>query len=261
MTAVLNEPGGLRDVAIAELSRKTLRRMEGDLLARHHLAMVAADGAYCDALVAQGWDRARAAGTEGVGEYPTFRARVTTASPASLDPPLIARVVDLEAAPLEDAIRRGPALLAEPELATWIVEPRTLAPYLEEITAIRESPLVLSRPQQEERAQAVIARAVRELFGGEPAVTYRRRLEEMAYWLHAAGRRDAALTAVATARALATSTDGGAGIPFFEELARRSFALVFAEAAERAKAEAESSVLVRPGMAGALRPPRQPPFR
>src|SRR5205085_6681652 len=136
---VLNEPGGLRDVATAELSRKTLRRMQRDLLAQHRLTMVAADGAYCDALIAQGWDRARAAGTEGVGEYPTYRARLTSASPASLDPPLIARVADLDAAPLDDAVRRGAGLLAEPELASWIVEPRALAPYLDEITAVRDS--------------------------------------------------------------------------------------------------------------------------
>jgi hypothetical protein len=235
--------------------------MERDMLAQHRLAIVAADGAYCDALVAQGWDRARAAGTEGVGEYPTYRARLTTADPAPLDPPLIARVTDFDAAALDDAARGGATLLAEPELASWMIEPRTLAPYLEEIAAARDSPLVLSRPQQEERAQAVIARAVRELFGGAHADTYRRRLEEMAYWFHAAGRRDAALVAAATARALATSADGGSSVPFFEELARRSFALVFAAAAERAAAEAESSVLVRPGTPSAVRPPRQPPFR
>src|SRR5205085_3343247 len=54
LTAILNEPGGLRDVALAEMSRKTLRRMERDLQARHHLRMVAADGAYCDALLEEG---------------------------------------------------------------------------------------------------------------------------------------------------------------------------------------------------------------
>jgi len=37
LTAVLNEPGGLRDVALADMPRKTLRRMEQDLQARARL--------------------------------------------------------------------------------------------------------------------------------------------------------------------------------------------------------------------------------
>src|SRR6185369_958232 len=134
---------------------------------------------------------------------------------------------------------RGAALLGERELATWLVEPASLTPYLEEIAGVRDSPIVLSRPQQEERAQAIIARAVRELFGDVAAAAYRRRLEEMAYWFHASGRREPALIAAATARALARSTHGGEGIPFFEELTRRSFGVIFAQAAERAKVEAE----------------------
>jgi hypothetical protein len=257
LTAVLNEPAGLRDVAIAELSRKALRRMEQDLETRHGLRMVGAAAGYADALVAEGFTRARAAGIPGVGEYPTYRARLLTSEPESLAPPLIARVVDLAAAPLADATRRGPALLDERELASWLLERETVTPFAREIAAARESPLLLSRPQQEERVTGIVSRALRELFGGTAGDAYRRRLEEMAYYLHATGRRELALAAVATAQALAASTRGGEGIPFFEELARRSFGMVMAEDAERAKVEAESSVLVRPGapQPAARRPP------
>src|SRR6185369_3686170 len=45
MHAILNEPDGLRDVTLAEVARKALRRMQGDLEARHHLKMMPADGA------------------------------------------------------------------------------------------------------------------------------------------------------------------------------------------------------------------------
>ena len=262
LTAVLNEPAGLRDVAIAELSRKTLRRMERDLETRHGLRMVAADAAYADALVAEGFARARVAGTQGVGEYPTYRARLTAAGPESREPPLIARIVDLAATPLHDAARRGPALLDEREFASWHLERDTIAPFVREIEAARESPLLLSRPQQEERVRGVVSRALRELFGGESVDAYRRRLEEMAHYLHATGRRDLALVAAGTAAALGASTRGGEGIPFFEELARRSFGVVLAEDAERAKADAESSVLVRPGAAAQRgAPPRAAPPR
>jgi hypothetical protein len=253
LTAILNEPAGLRDVSIAELPRKTLRRMERDLQARHHLRMISADGTYCDALLAEGFARARATGAAGVGEYPTYRARLTTAEPAPRDPPLAARVLGA----IEDesaALAGGAALLDEPEFTTWRLERPALAAHLADVAAARESPLVLSRPQQEERVRDVVARAMRELFGGEGGVAYRRRLEEMAYYLQATGRRAPALAAWGTARALAVSTAGSAGIPFFEELMRRSFAVLLEEDAARARDAAKGSVLVRPGAAPAGTP-------
>ena len=258
LTAIVNEPAGLRDASLAELPRKTLRRMERDLQASHRLRMVAADGAYCDALLAEGFARARAAGTGGVGEYPTFRARLTSAEPAPRDPPLAARVLGEAGRDVADGAR----LLDELEFTTWRLERPALAAYVAEIAAVRESPLVLSRPQQEERVRAVVARALRELFAEDGGAAYRRRLEEMAYYLDATARRPLAIVALASAQALAASTAGGEGIPFFEELTRRSFAVLLEEDAARAREEAQGSVLVRPGVAGAAsRGARVPPIR
>ncbi|HEY2385523.1 MAG TPA: hypothetical protein VGK30_01060 [Candidatus Binatia bacterium] len=253
LTAILNEPGGLRDVALAEMPRKQLRRMEQDLHSRHRLRMVTADAAYCDALLEEGFARARAAGTQGVGEYPAFRARLFSTEPAPRDPPLAARVLGGDVA---SAVTDGPALLAEPEFLTWLLDRSVLGPYAAEVNAARESPLVLSRPQQEERGRAIIARALRELFAGEAGLPYRRRLEEMAYFLHATGRPALARAALASAEALGASPTGGEGVPFFEELTRRSFALLLQEDATRARVESESSLLVRPG--AATQPPRRP---
>jgi len=258
LTAIVNEPAGLRDASLAELPRKTLRRMERDLQASHRLRMVAADGAYCDALLAEGFARARAAGTGGVGEYPTFRARLTSSEPAPRDPPLAARVLGEAGRDVADGAR----LLDELEFTTWRLERPALAAYVAEIAAVRESPLVLSRPQQEERVRAVVARALRELFAEDGGAAYRRRLEEMAYYLDATARRPLAIVALASAQALAASTAGGEGIPFFEELTRRSFAVLLEEDAARAREQAQGSVLVRPGVAGAAsRGGRVPPIR
>jgi hypothetical protein len=257
VTAILNEPAGLRDVAVAELTRKALRRMEADMRERHRLRMVAADGGYCDALLWEGFTRARAAGTTGIGEYPTYRTRLVAHEPASPDPPLIARIVDLDSPATANAAADGARLLEQPEFMTWGPERAALAPYASEIASVRESTLVLSRPLQEERVAAIVARTVRELFGGDAAHAHRRRLEEMAYYLHATGRATEALVAAASARALATSGAGGEGIAFFEALARRAFAALLAEEGERAKVEAESSLLVRPGApAGPIAAPR-----
>ncbi len=256
MTAILNEPAGLRDVNLADLPRKSLRRMHDDLRTRHHVRMVEADGAYCDALAAQGFERARAGGiAEAVGQYPTLRARMTTHAPAPLTPPLIARV----APTLGDnpaALARGATLLDEIELATWLLPRDVLAPHLDAIAAARESPLVLSRPQQDERVQAALAEARRTLFGGPHADVYRRRLEETAYVLWTDGRRELAAAAAATARALAAGDDA---TPFVTELLRRSVGPIVAEDDAQARADAAGSVLVRPGGTPASGAPPLPP--
>jgi hypothetical protein len=255
MTAIVNEPAGLRDVTLAELSRKALRRMHDDLRARHHVRMVEADGAYCDALVAEGFERARAGGiAEAVGQYPTLRARMTSQPPAALTPPLAARVTPPLAVGAT-ALADGTKLLDEIEFTTWTLTREALAPHLAAIEAARESPLVLSRPQQEERVQAALAETRHTLFGGPAAAVYRRRLEEMAYVLHASGRPELAAAAAATATALA---DGNDATPFFTELLRRSVAPMVAEDDAKARAEAEGSVLVRPGVTPPRTAPRPP---
>lgn len=246
LTGVLNEPTGLREIASAELGRKKLRAMERDLHAKHRLRMVPADGRYCDALLCQGFARARAAGATGVGEFPTYRAQLVGTDPAPLEPPLIDRVLAPDDPAIAGAATRGADLLAEPEFATWLLERPLLASHLSEIAQAQESPLVLSRPQQEERVRSAAARALRELFADTGAAIYRRRLEEMAYYLHTTGRRELAAAAAATARALAATTRGGEGIAFCEELLRRSLTAHLAEDKARAEAESEGSVLVRP---------------
>ena len=80
----------------------------------------------------------------------------------------------------------------------------------------------------------------------------------MAYYLAATQRRELAVVALETARMLAAGPAGGEGIPFFEEITRRSVALLAEEDAARAKTEAEQSVLIRPGAGGAAARPRGP---
>ena len=255
LTSLVNEPGGLRDVAIAQLARKELARMRRDLATRHGLRLVPADGAYCDALLAEAFERARARAVQGIGEYPAYRARMLARPVAPLAPPLATRVLAPDEVASPAAVARSAALLDEPEFASWLVDRAALAPYLEEMTAARESPLLLTRPQQQERIERVIGRALRELFIDTGGAAYRRRLEEMAYYLQASDRPVLAVAAAAAAAALAASTHGGEGIPFFEALVRRSIAAHANEDARRAEREAGSSLLVKPSPALASHPP------
>jgi len=257
LTAIVNEPEGLRDVALAELGRKTLRRMEQDLRAQHGLRMIPIDAAYCDALLAEAYERARAAEVPGIGDYPTCRARMIADAPVPRGEALIERLLSSAELTSPAAIEHATALLGEHEFASWLLEEPVLRPYLDAILAVRDSPLLLSRPQQEDRVEDVVGRALRELFAGSISAAWRRRLEEMAYYLHATDRRQLAVAAAATAHALGTSSVGGQGIPFFEQLTRTSIAALAGAESQRAKEEERDSLIVKPSAATA--PPRVRP--
>src|SRR5262249_56441129 len=87
-------------------------------------------------------------------------------------------------------------LLEEPELRGWYPAPEAVAPFVEQIAEIRESPLLVSSAAQEERLREVLGRAAGSLF---PAPVVRRRLEGTAHVLAETRRPQAARRARAGA--------------------------------------------------------------
>jgi len=245
--ALINDPAGLREVELNLITRKGLRHLRDELATKHDLRLVEADWAYCDFLIhrAFGWSRART--TPMTGDYPALRAQLVRTPPSEDLPPLVFSRLDIDAIRRDaELLAHSDALLEEKEFRTWFLGPEQLKPYLDELASIRESPLVLNRPQQEERFRDVVERAVGDLFGGEWRAVYPRRLYEMAYFLAVTGRAPRAQEAVAVALALAGSERGGHGIPFCEHLARASLGVHFHAAVEQEQERAQSSLVVTP---------------
>src|SRR5262249_4065138 len=140
----------------------------------------------------------------------------------------------------------SPELLQEPELGGWIVAQEELKSYLDEIAEIRQSPLVLNKYQQEERGNAVVVRAVEQLFAAERSALMRRRLEDTAYYLARTGRTNAARWA---ASAAARIRDGEAlgRIPFFVQYLMRSMGLALSE--QQAQTEQQPRLIMTPAEA------------
>jgi hypothetical protein len=137
-------------------------------------------------------------------------------------------------------------LFEEPELQRWLLDATQVRPYIEQITRAQDSPLILNRYQQQDRVQMVITQAIDELFSGESGKVYARRLEEMAFYLAATERPDAAKRALAVAFALKNSPQGGKGIPFCEELVRQSIALHYQVERQKEQEETRGSLIMKP---------------
>lgn len=242
LSAVVNEPEGMRDVDAVIITRKVLRQVRREVEDQHHIIMVEADWRYCDFLMREGYERAQAQKQE-LASYPALRSHLVSSSPSASEPPIYRHLdpaaIEADTALVEDSAR----LLEEQELQGWLLDEEQAKRYVEQITEARESPLILNRYQQQDRVRDIINKAVEEMFSDGGATAYARRLEDTAFYLFATGREAQARRALATALALKKSEKGGRGIPFCEELVRRSIALYYGEEETREREQASGPIM------------------
>lgn len=249
--AVVNDPAGMHEADLAEVSRKSVRAMREDLRRQNEIDMVPVDAAYCDhrMALAHAWASARQAPVRG--DYLRFRARLFSTPPREVPHPILAALGADAVGADPTALGEAAELLEEKEFRTWFLTEDAVRPYLEQIQQVSESPLLLSPQQQEERAAQVVDAAVAETFGGERQASTARRMLDMAWVFHATRRDAAARRALATALALRDGTRGGRGIPFCEALVRTSVAAHYRAAEVRKAEEARGSLIVTPQQARA----------
>ena len=246
--AVINDPEGLREVALHSATRKTLKTLRGELEQRHDVRLAPVDWRHADFLVRRAFDAARAAGARMEGDYPALRAQLWR-EPASDTSPLPPPLAD------DGALARSAEVLREPELRTWFRSAEELAPFLEEFSGIQDSPLVLNEMQQQERFDEILKRAIDTTFGGEQRDSWPRRLAEMARYFAATRRAERAVEAGAVAAALTAGT-APHEIPLCNQLVRASFAYFAQLAAQQQAERSKSSLVLTPGQAARQRPPR-----
>jgi hypothetical protein len=235
------EREGLVGANLTHVSRRELREERRDIEQRSSIKLIEADYRLADFMLIESYRRTPEGRRGQVGNFLALRAEILADSPpADYRHP----VYDEFSGTLGQ--EPSPELLQEPELGGWIIAQEELKPYLEEVAEIRESPLVLNKYQQEERINAVVGRAVEQLFAGERGALMRRRLEDTAYYLARTGRTNAARWA---ASAAARIRDGEAlgRIPFFIQYLMRSMGLALSE--QQAQTEQQPRLIMTPAEA------------
>jgi hypothetical protein len=248
----INEPAGLLDLRMADVSRKQLRQARRQLV-ESGIHLVAAPFAVVDALVVEG--QRRRGDVERRFDYLRMRARMTSAAPAAPAEPVSSRV----APPADDEIAAlvagSAALLHEPEIARWWPPPAEAAPFLAEIADVRDSPIVLNQAQQEDRLAAVLARAVQALY---PPPRMARCFAATAYVLAETGRTAAARTALAVARVLEDAVLAQRDVPILTALTHQGLGRLAAAGNAQRRAEREAALVLTPGEALRARSPDRP---
>jgi len=246
LSGVLNHRRGLLEADAGRVARPALRDLLEGTRRRYSIRMLPADAAWCDRVLHEAYRQSDTKRSAGVSRFPSFRMEISHRIPGIVPCPVHALLGGTAGsrAPLESSAR----LLDEPELSGWLLDTDWMAPHLEALQEVSESPLVLSRIQQDDRREKVLREAISTIFGGEAREIYRMRLEATAYFLSLDGREEAARRALAVHEALSPrSADPPEGLPFVAALAARSFGAAQEAREARAREEKRTSLILKPG--------------
>ena len=254
VAAQVNEPGGMRDLQVHEITRKQLRATRRRLAEDAAVHLVPGPWRVLDALLVEATERSAVADEKR--DYRRVRPRLTDDPPAPPAEPVSSRLAPPDAEEAAQLVAASAALLQEPELRTWWPSPEQAAPFLAEMTALRDSPLVLSQAQSEERLREIADRAVRALY---PAASVARRLEGTAYVLAERGRTAEGRIALAVAGALRARPEAAAEVPLIANLVHHGLGTMLAAAERERQAEREAALVVTPGEVLRARSSSRPP--
>ncbi len=241
LQALSSETDGLVGANLTHVSRRELREERHEIERRSSVKLIDADYRLADFILYDAYRRTPQERLGQVGNFLTLRAEILDAPlPVEFQHPIY---IEFAASLSQEP---SPDLFQEPELEGWVIAQSELKPYLNEVEEIRQSPLVLNQFQQQERINAVVGRAIEQVFAGQRGTLMRRRLEDTAYYLARTGRNNAARWA---ASAAARIRDGEtlSRVPFFVQYVMRSMDLVLSQ--HQAQTEQQPRLIMTPAEA------------
>lgn len=249
MWALISEHEGLVGAQNTRLSRRELNSEREELERRAQVKLVDADWRVADFIACEAWRNTPESRRGQVGNFLALRSElIASPPPTELVHPVYAELA------AEAAAEPSVELLKEPEFLEWRLPDDLLKRYVDEINEAGESVIVLSPVHKQERVNAVIDRATAELLSGANGKRIQRHLEDIAYYMVRAGRREQAGWAAAAAARLRDGIDV-TKVLFFQAFIRTQLGTV--AAAEQQKAEEEPRLIMTPAEAMRAREARE----
>ncbi|MEW6546857.1 MAG: hypothetical protein AB1446_08080 [Bacillota bacterium] len=210
-TRVLLGDEGIVQAELTEMSPGQLKRVMRDL-AGPELRMVECPVPYAQRAVAEAASRGM---PDDPGERGVAEAVVRTVGrPAEEVPHPAYGVLDPLAIKWDpDLLPSTPRLLETEEIGSWVLPPDRVARWVERHEEMASSPLIVDPATARARYRQLLGEAVRELFPPESLSSWRRRLEDMAYYFYRRKEERNARLALAAALALGAGQDKAADGP------------------------------------------------
>jgi hypothetical protein len=240
--ALVSDTQGMVDFQSFEASRKKFHQYLEEFGKNVPWEIVGAAPDYCLGLMNEAAEINQRKEQTPPGDFLQGRALMGNSPPLPLKPLIYQFLNEEEWKGRSDLLDRSPSLFQLSYFQDWFLEEEKK--YLGLLKEASESPLVLPPYQKEGRFIDIYRQAVSELFDPGRKSLYRRRLEEMAYFLWKTGKEsDAQLCLVA---ALGMETEGGvlSTHPFLLELVKRTLTARLEEEAKKKAKEAD--LLIKP---------------
>jgi len=107
-------------------------------------------------------------------------------------------------------------------MESWIIEPSELKPMVDEISQVKESPILVSEAQQTNRVREIKEKAIGDFYPGEKRSVLKNRLEEMAYLFFKLNEEEYARICLTAAFSLEQKDSLLAVNPFLKAILARS---------------------------------------
>ncbi|HZR99126.1 MAG TPA: hypothetical protein VFE37_10490 [Chloroflexota bacterium] len=203
-SVLLNDLAGMKDFFVRDSTRKRLAAREEEMREQGG-TWVELPIPYAQWLIQEALALNAESGFPVPLEYRQWQD-VIGAPPQPYERPLAYEEVSrFEVKMRPELLEHSPELFEEPEVEHWLLGYRDVQKYAAELRRAAESRLVLTPESDEQRAERVLAQAIREVFTAPLRRALQRRLEETAYIFLRTERPQAAKLAIAAAVEIADS--------------------------------------------------------
>jgi hypothetical protein len=228
---LVSEVEGLVGATLESVTRKEFRQQRAEVERRAGTPLIDADWRLVDFILCDAWRRTPEARRGQVGNFLTIRGEIVASAPQQdFQHPIYAELA------AELAQEPSAELMRDPYVAAFRLPASITKPYADEVAGLRESVIVLSRMQQEDRVNIAVERALGELLTGDSAYRLRRHLEDTAYFCLHIGKRALAGPIAAAAARLRDGADVKRA-PFFRAFMRAQIGAILTEQQEAAREE------------------------
>ncbi|MCX8117243.1 MAG: hypothetical protein N3G78_04830 [Desulfobacterota bacterium] len=240
---LLSDTEGWIDCSVGEMGRKHFKELLEKIQKSLPFPLVEMEASYVAFLFDEAYRLSLHQGKTPPQDY-LERRREVEAVKKTYSRPIIYSLLPEEEIEREEGIFEKGAELHQIDLfSSWILNEEVTQPYVEEVRMAEESRLVLQPFQKEARLHEIYQRALSEIFSDEVRSRYRNRMEEMAYYLFQAGKREEAKLSLSVALSLKRPFNPIRPNPFLFHLVVKS---ILTYLSERQKREREFSLITRP---------------
>ncbi|MCJ7705265.1 MAG: hypothetical protein MUO28_06965 [Desulfobacterales bacterium] len=244
MQGIVSDTEGLIDFSGGEMARKGFRVFFEEVQKGGPFPLVEMEPSYVGFLFVRAYQLTLERGKTPPQDYLHLRGEVDGVKREHEDPLISSHIREDEIEGDDLILRRGGDLLKTDLFSAWKIGKEEIRPYADEVWEAEESKLVLNQAQKEVRFQEIYQRALSDLFTEERRSLYRRRMEEMAYYLFKSGKEDEAKVSLAVAIDLKKPPNLIQPNPFLFQLVVKSIFTLLKEAYE--KKVKEPSFIMKP---------------